>query len=129
MYHTIFVFGSNLSGIHGAGAAYAALKHHGARMGQGVGKQGNSYAIPTKDYEIKTLPLSYIELAVQGFIKYANDNPNERFYVTRIGCGLAGYKDHDIAPFFRNAPKNCILHESWRRIINELGVHYDSETV
>lgn len=129
MYHTVFVFGSNLAGIHGKGAAFAALKEHGARMGQGIGRQGNSYAIPTKDEDLKVLPLYKIKEFVDMFIKYATDNPNERFYVTRVGCGLAGYHDWEVAPFFMNAPKNCILHESWRRIINNLGGSYECKAV
>ncbi len=112
----IFVFGSNLSGIHGAGAAACALKEHGAVWGMGQGHHGNSYAIPTKDEEIKTLPLKRIERYVRLFISYAKDNPDLEFQVTRIGCGLAGYVDTQIAPMFRGAPPNCDMPPGWREL-------------
>ena len=111
---SIFVFGSNLAGIHGAGAARFAVKHHGAIYGQGIGYQGNSYGIPTKDRRIQTLPLSEIKKHVDTFIQFAKDNYEMVFEVTRIGCGLAGYTDHQIAPMFKNAPMNCQLPEGWR---------------
>ncbi len=109
----IFVFGSNLSGIPGARAAAFALKNKGAIWGQGIGWQGNSYGIPTKDERIRTLPLHRIEEYVNQFLAFASDNPGLLFEVTRIGCGLAGYSDSDIAPMFRNAPSNCILSPEW----------------
>ena len=111
---SIFLFGSNLAGIHGAGAARFAVEKHGARYGQGIGYQGNSYAIPTKDKYIKTLPLSEIDHYVDQFINFAIEHPNLTFEVTRIGCGLAGYIDSQIAPMFKNAPMNCQLPEGWR---------------
>lgn len=110
----IFVFGSNLAGRHGAGAALFARQNHGAIYGRGVGPQGNAYAIPTKDYQIKTLPLTAIAPHVKDFIGYARAHPELTFQVTRIGCGLAGYTDGQIAPMFRGAPDNCILPEGWR---------------
>ena len=110
----IFVFGSNLAGRHGKGAAKDAYDHHGAVYGIGVGRQGNSYAIPTKDKRLKTLPLQSIQHYVADFITYAKQHPHLTFQVTRIGCGLAGYKDADIAPMFKSAPKNCLLPEGWR---------------
>jgi hypothetical protein len=105
----VFVFGSNLAGRHGKGAALDALKQHGAIMGRGWGRQGNSYAIPTKDFMVKKLPLPMIEYFVKVFIQHARDNPNDRFNVTAIGCGLAGYKPPQIAPFFDYAPPNVRL--------------------
>jgi len=110
----IFVFGSNLAGRHGKGAALAAYREHGAVYGQGVGIQGNSYAIPTKDDNLNTLPLHKIQHYVEMFVKFAILNPHFKFQVTRIGCGLAGYEDSDIAPLFSNAPDNCILPAGWR---------------
>ena len=109
----IFVFGSNLSGIHGAGAARFALQHHGAIWGNGKGLQGNSYGIPTKDESIETLPLIVINVYVGEFLEFAEANEEMIFQVTRIGCGLAGYKNEDIAPMFKDAPFNCILPEEW----------------
>lgn len=110
----IFVFGSNLAGRHGLGAAKCALDEHGAIYGQGEGRQGNSYAIPTKDEHIKTLPLTAIHLSVERFLAYAIVHSEEQFQVTRIGCGLAGYHDTNIAPMFADAPDNCILPYGWR---------------
>jgi hypothetical protein len=110
----IFVFGSNLAGRHGAGAALFAHRNHGAIYCQGSGLQGQSYAIPTKDYSIRTLPLEVIQRHVETFIKFANAHPWMTFNVTRIGCGLAGYTDSDIAPMFKGAPINCNLPEGWR---------------
>jgi len=111
---SIFVFGSNLAGRHGKGATLTALLKHGAFYGQGHGRQGNSYAIPTKDIRIQTLPLPAIHLYVGIFIDYAKKHPELTFNVTRIGCGLAGYTDGDIAPMFEDAPDNCILPYGWR---------------
>jgi hypothetical protein len=111
----VFVFGSNLAGRHGAGAAVFAKRHHGAVTGVGEGRSGNSYAIPTKDRDIKTLPLPTIEYYVKNFLNHAKAHPKEMYQVTRIGCGLAGYKDADIAPMFKGAPPNCILPEGWSR--------------
>ncbi len=110
----IFVFGSNLAGIHGAGAARAALENYGAEWGKGQGEQGHSYAIPTKDKELVSLPLDTVWAFVKMFISYANTRPDLQFFVTRIGCGLAGFTDDQIAPFFREAPQNCELPEGWR---------------
>lgn len=113
MPRTIFVFGSNLAGRHGKGAALHARQHHGAAYGQGVGLWGDSYAIPTKDHQIQTLPLSVIERHVTTFVEFARQF-DATFVVTRIGCGLAGYTDAQIAPMFKNAPANCQLPEGWR---------------
>ena len=111
----IFVFGSNLAGRHGKGTALHALEHHGAIYGQGVGLQGNSYAIPTKDEHIRTLPLDHIRPYVDEFLGYAAAHPELTFQVTAIGCGLAGYKPSQIAPMFRDAPGNCILPPEFLR--------------
>ncbi len=105
----IFVFGSNLAGRHGKGAALHALKHHGAIYGQWYGPQGDSFAIPTKGYALETLSLEDIGFYVRLFIRYAKEHPTLTFNVTRIGCGLAGYTDADIAPMFKHAPQNCKL--------------------
>lgn len=109
----IFVFGSNEAGRHGAGAALFARRHHGAVYGVGRGRTGNAYALPTKDGRIRTLPLEAIAANVDEFIRYARANPALTFTVTRIGCGLAGYSDAQIAPLFRSAPANCILPAGW----------------
>lgn len=115
----IFVFGSNLAGKHGAGAAKFAAKHKGAIYGQGEGLQGHSYAIPTKDFSIKTLPLIHVQISVEKFINCARTCTGREFQVTRIGCGLAGFKDEQIAPLFINAPDNCWFDEAWKPWLGE----------
>jgi len=105
----IFVFGSNLAGIHGAGAALDARLHWGAEIGRGAGRTGNAYAIPTKDFNIETLTLSDIKAFVDHFEVYAKSHPEKTFLVTAIGCGLAGYSPKDIKPFFSYCPSNVIL--------------------
>lgn len=110
----VFVFGSNLAGRHGKGAALFARQNRGAIYGQGSGLQGDSYAIPTKDEYLKTLPLAKIKVFVNAFIVFAERHPEMEFEVTRIGCGLAGYTDNQIAPMFQGAPSNCFLPEGWR---------------
>lgn len=104
----IFVFGSNKAGRHGKGAALFAFKNRGAKYGQFFGLQGNSFAIPTKDENLKTLPLELIKAYVYHFIAFAKENPDMIFELTPIGCGLAGYKPEQIAPMFKNAPSNVI---------------------
>lgn len=109
----VFVFGSNLAGVHGAGAAKEAMVSFGAMYGLGFGHIGQSYAIPTKDYSINSLPLSSIEQYVGMFVEYANICQNLEFFVTRVGCGLAGYKDSDIAPMFAGCRSNCSFPIEW----------------
>lgn len=118
----IFTFGSNLSGRHGAGAARYAVQHHGAIMGQGMGLQGDSYALPTKGLKISFMPLEDIARHVMAFIQFTKIRPDLTFRVTRVtrvGCGLAGFKDTDIAPLFRDALtlKNVRLPQGWRHYI------------
>lgn len=112
----VFVFGSNLAGRHGLGAALHAKHHHGAQRGICIGRCGQSYAIPTKGWEMETLPLVEIATYVKDFILYAERHPETKFFVTRIGCGLAGYADYQIAPMFADAPSNCTLPEEWRTV-------------
>ena len=109
MTRKVFVFGSNLAGIHGAGSAREACKNHGALWGCGIGPQENSYAIPTKDEFLETLLLDCIRVHVKNFLAYARDNPDMEFNIVAIGCGLAGYTPKDIAPMFAEYPPNCIL--------------------
>ena len=94
----IFVFGSNLGGMHGGGAARAAYNCFGAVWGQGVGLQGQSYAIPTMQGGVET-----IKPYVDEFIEFAQAHPELKFLVTRIGCGIAGFRDEQIAPLFAAA--------------------------
>ena len=106
----IFVFGSNLQGMHGGGAAYIAYRKFGAIMGQGVGLQGQSYGIPTMQGGVET-----IKPYVDEFIEFAKQHPKLTFLVTRIGCGIAGFTDEEIAPlfFFVFNIKNIILPPGW----------------
>ena len=106
----IFVFGSNLRGMHAGGAAYVAHRKFGAIMGQGVGLQGQSYAIPTMQGAVDT-----IRPYVDEFIEFAKPHPELTFLVTRIGCGIAGFTDDEIAPLFEKAHEldNIVLPESW----------------
>lgn len=99
----VFVFGSNLSGRHGLGAAKTALGW-GAKWGQAEGLQGRTYGIPTKDSSIRrTLSIVEIKPYVDKFIQFAKENPNVIFLVTEIGCGLAGLKPKEVAPLFIDA--------------------------
>lgn len=113
----IFVFGSNTAGVHGAGAALYAYQNYGARYNKGYGHYGDSFAIPTKDNKIKTLPLERIQGYVTGFIEYAKGQPELKFQVTQIGCGLAGYTPEQIAPMFMDAPANCFFDVEWMPIL------------
>lgn len=117
MIREIFVFGSNQAGRHGAGAALHALKYHGAIYGLGEGVQGNSYALPTKDYNIQTLPLESIKRHVDTFLACAKQHPDIVFLVTQVGCGLAGQKPQDIAPMFSSAPSNCLFDVAWKEYL------------
>ena len=122
----VFVFGSNELGRHGAGAAKYALDHHGAVYGKGEGLQGNSYGIPTKDGGLRPLPLNSINEYVRRFIQFARRNSNENYDITRVGCGLAGYTDDQIAPMFRTVPKtNCFLPLEWKPILGEEYQYHD----
>lgn len=115
----IFVFGSNLAGRHGAGAAKAAKLHFGAVQGIGYGLVNNSFGIPTKDTRIMTLSLSEIKRYIDLFIDFSNKRPHLRFFITRIGCGLAGYEDKDIAPMFKGAGDNCSFAYRWKKYLEE----------
>jgi hypothetical protein len=113
----VFVFGSNLAGIHGAGAARFAHKVFGAEWGIGVGMTGKCYALPTKDQDIWTLSLNKIQEYVLDFLQYAKENPNKTFLVTPVGCGLAGWTPDDIAPLFKDHPKNVIIPREFHEVI------------
>lgn len=110
----IFVFGSNLAGCHGGGAAKAAFLHFGAVMGQGVGLQGQSYAIPTMQGGVET-----IRPYVDEFVAFADDCDQNTFLVTPIGCGIAGFTPDQIAPLFADALPlyNVRLPESFVKVI------------
>lgn len=111
----IFVFGSNLAGMHGGGAARVAFRYFGAEWGKGVGLYGRTYAIPTMQGGVNT-----IKPYVDDFIVFAKNHPELTFLVTRIGCGIAGFRDKDIAPLFADAidVENVILPRSFVVCLN-----------
>jgi hypothetical protein len=123
----VFVFGSNERGIHGAGAAQVAAQRYGAPRGCSgargpLGPGMRCYAITTKDASIRrALPLAAIQQQVEDFLLFAASRPERLMWVTRIGCGLAGYADAEIAPMFRGAPGNCSFAESWRPFLEDGG--------
>jgi hypothetical protein len=113
---SVFVFGSNREGRHGKGAALDAVKNHGAIYGRASGIQGGSYAIITKELR-KFMPAVSIEEVKKGvdeFIAFAKNNPDMKFYITPIGCGLAGFVPSQIGPMFDGAPANCVLPKEFK---------------
>ena len=106
----VFVFGSNLAGAHGGGAARLAYNRFGAVWGQGVGMQGQSYAIPTMHGGVEA-----IKPYVDEFVQYAKTHPELKFFVTQIGCGIAGFIPEEIAPLFEQAHsiENIVLPTGW----------------
>ncbi len=110
----IFVFGSNEQGIHGKGAALYAVKKWGAIRGIGAGLQGRAYAIPTKSTPRRTLPIEKVGSYVRDFIEHARLHPENRYLLSKIGCGLAGFSEAEISPLFSDSPSNVFL-------INESG--------
>jgi hypothetical protein len=113
----VFVFGSDLAGRHASGDALAALRHHGAVYGRGVGLQGRSYAIPVRDERGKPLPVTAIARYVTAFLRFAAIHREMTFHVSRIGCERGAYRDDEIAPLFAGAPPNCRLPRGWERFI------------
>lgn len=115
----VFVFGSNLSGRHGKGAAKTALGW-GAKWGQAAGIQGKTYGIPTKDASIRrTLTIEEIKPFVDDFIEWAKHHAENIFFVTEIGCGLAGHSHKDIAPLFKSAidvGNICLPTKFWHKL-------------
>lgn len=113
-----FVFGSNLDGRHGKGAALTACKKFGAIYGVAEGLQGRCYALPTVGRGLRQMPLKDIKRYVETFLCVAGFYPGLTFLVTPIGCGLAGYTPKQIAPFFRGAPENVILPKSFHDVLD-----------
>lgn len=117
----VFVFGSNEAGAHGAGAAKYAAQTLDAVPGKGYGfgSRGLTFAIPTKDKQIQTLPLDVVRNYIYSFKFNTEAEPDLKFKITQIGCGLAGFSKWDIAPFFKNSPNNCYFDEAWRPILGD----------
>ena len=106
----VFVFGSNLAGAHGGGAALLAYRKFGAIWGQGVGLQGQSYGIPTMHGGVDA-----IKPYVDEFIEFSKTRPDLTFLVTRVGCGIAGFTNEEISPLFAKAHEveNIVLPSGW----------------
>lgn len=115
----IFVFGSNLSGIHGAGAAKAALRHYGAEWGVGEGPTGQTYALPTKGHRITEISIEEIQGYVLNFLLYAYSKPELDFQVTAVGTGLSGVPHAVMAEMFQKAPDNCYFDTLWKEHLGE----------
>lgn len=111
----IFVFGSNLAGIHGAGAAKYAHEFCGAEWGVGRGLTGNSYALPTKNEKIQPMPWSWVRGNIKEFVEFAKRNPGLTFALTPVGTGLAGHSKRDVWEALQDfgLPDNVYLTSSW----------------
>ena len=122
----IFVFGSNLAGAHGGGAARLAYNRFGAIWGHGVGLQGQSYAIPTMQGGVET-----IKPYVDEFILFAKQHPEYKFLVTRIGCGIAAFTPDEIAPLFKDAIKmeNVILPVDFVEVLSKIAKNVTRTTL
>jgi hypothetical protein len=110
-----FVFGSNMMGVHGAGAARYACNSLGAKYGVGLGPTGRCYALPTCSRPGVPLPLTDVVRYVRMFLDHAEAHPETEFFVSEVGCGLAGFHTEQIAPLFATAPNNCALPPHWER--------------
>lgn len=113
----IFVFGSNLDGNHAGGAAFYARLHCGAVDGLGEGLAGESYALPTVGIRFAPMTFGLVFESVRRFIDFARSHKDLEFKVTRVGCGIAGFKDSEIAPIFCDAPRNCLFDEAWEEYL------------
>ena len=122
----VFVFGSNALGYHTGGASGTARKKFGAIWGRPEGLQGQSYAIPV-DYGMDVRKDSEVQAAVARFIEYAKTHTDLFFFVTRVGCGIAGYHDEEMAQFFKDALelRNVSLPKSFVEALSGGGVNFD----
>jgi hypothetical protein len=111
----VFVAGTNLDGIHGAGSAKYARDHEGLLLGVGRGLSGNSYALPTVGHGFARMSLPQVAVEIGRFIEVAAQHPDLPFKVTRVGCNLAGFTDAQIAPLFADAPDNCLFDAAWEK--------------
>lgn len=117
--HRVFVFGSNLLGRHFEGSALHALKFYGAVYGQGDGWQGEAYAIPVRDRELRVLPPPEVYEWVRRFVRFARANPTMTFLVSEVGCGSEGYDATCMAPMFHDCPPNCQLSDRFKEILGK----------
>lgn len=116
---TVFVFGSNMAGTHQGGAAKIALHHFGATKGVGRGWAGQSFAIPTMNEHLQQMPLSQIQHYVEDFKIYTKNHLKTKYFVTAVGCGVAGYKVEEIAPMFKGISHNVIFPISFRPFVEK----------
>ncbi len=116
---TIFVFGSNMAGTHQGGAAKTALLHFGATKGVGRGWAGQSFAIPTMNEHLQQMPLSQIQHYIDDFKIYTKNHPKMKYFITSVGCGVAGYKVEEIAPMFKGVSRNVIFPVSFRPFVEK----------
>lgn len=116
---TVFVFGSNMAGTHAGGAAKTALLHFGAIKGAGRGWSGQSYAIPTMNEHLQQMPLLQIQHYIEDFKIYTKNHPKLKYFITSVGCGVAGYKVEEIAPMFKGISKNVIFPISFRPFVEK----------
>lgn len=116
---SVFVFGSNLAGTHQGGAAKIAHQHFGAMKGVGRGWSGQSFAIPTMNEHLQQMPLSQIQHYIEDFKIYTQNHPKIKYFITAIGCGVAGYKVEEIAPMFKGISHNVIFPASFRPFVEK----------
>lgn len=115
----IFVFGSNLLGIHGAGAAHYAADKLGAEFGIGEGLTGQTYALPTCYRPGEPVTFAEMMVYVENFLTFARSRPDLTFFVSMVGCGIAGFSETEVGPLFKDAPGNCDLPPEWRAFLCE----------
>ncbi|MEQ1884685.1 MAG: hypothetical protein ABL967_06460 [Bryobacteraceae bacterium] len=109
----VFVFGSNLGGRHAGGAAYLAAERFGAQEGVGEGLTGQSYAFPTLTASFEMVTMEALETSRDRLFATAQAHPEKTFLLTKVGCGIAGFREEQIRPLFRNPPENVVLPEDW----------------
>jgi hypothetical protein len=114
----VFVFESNLAGTHDMGEAKHAIKY-GAKYGRGVGVQGNTYAIPTKDHGLAPMPLNQIQPYIARFVRFTNEHPQVKFFITHVGGGSTRCKDSEIAPLFKGCSDECSFPEQWEMYLKD----------
>lgn len=118
-----------MKGRHGKGAALHAKLYHGAKTGIGEGLSGNTYLLPTKDENIKTLSLFRIKKHAEKFIKFAGEHPEMMFNLTPVGTGLAGYQVSNIAPMFSSCPGNVILPDMFKLYLSQINETNEKEKI
>lgn len=116
-----FVYGSNTRGIHGRGAAKVAKEKYGAILGEGIGFSPNktAYGIPTKDGSLNVIPFNDIKVSIKKFVELTRTHPELKFFVTAVGCGLAGYNHSQIAVLFKGCSENCSFPNEWKEYLDE----------